>query len=321
MFERQIALPEIGEHGQRRIRDANVAIVGVGGLGAIAAQALAAAGVGQLTLIDHDAVQATNLHRQYLYGHQDVGRNKVVVAAEKFAGYPVAIRAEPVELMAANAEQLMTGHDVVLDCTDRVAARHAINDAARELEIPWIHAAVSRFEGQIAFFIPGGPCYTCLYPAAPEGPACSGEGIPGPVPSVLGALQATWALRSILELPLPSTLVLLDLATGESTAVPRLFNRHCPCRGGLPRYESVFLQPSAMQTGDILLDVRNAGEHPLLPQALLIPLQQIRDAQLPAGRIVCICRTGWRAQQAARILRHRGFDAYALEGGMAAMAT
>jgi molybdopterin/thiamine biosynthesis adenylyltransferase len=206
-YSRQVALPEVGAAGQRRLRDGRVLLVGAGGLGSPAALYLAAAGVGHLTVIDDDRVERSNLQRQVLHRDADNGTLKVQSAVATLQGLNPAIEVtgKAVRIDADNAGPLIAGHDVVIDGSDNFAARYAVNDACVALRIPDVHGSVFRFEGQVTVLWParagGGPCYRCLYPAPPPpelAPSCAEAGVLGVVPGVIGMLQAAEALKILL---------------------------------------------------------------------------------------------------------------------------
>ena len=204
-YARHLVLPEIGGVGQQKLAAAKVAIVGLGGLGSPAAQYLVAAGIGGLTLIDHDDIDVSNLQRQILFQEDDIGQQKVTAAAERLVGQNSQCKITPVEdqLTQENAIELLTGHDVVIDATDLVNTRYVINDACEELQIPWVMGAVIRFEGQVAVFDPrveGSPSYRNLFPDLPPEdviPACAEAGVIGPMAGIIGAWQAMKALKLI----------------------------------------------------------------------------------------------------------------------------
>jgi len=207
-YSRQVALPEVGEAGQRRLRDGRVLLVGAGGLGSPAALYLAAAGVGHLTLVDEDRVERSNLQRQVLHRDAATGTLKVQSAVSTLQALNpgVEVTGVAVRIDATNAERLIAGHDVVIDGSDNFAARYAVNDACVALGIPNVHGSVFRFEGQVTVFWPSrpgdpGPCYRCLYPAPPPpelAPSCAEAGVLGVVPGVIGMLQAGEALKVLL---------------------------------------------------------------------------------------------------------------------------
>lgn len=202
-YSRHILLPQLDIEGQQAIIDAHVMIVGLGGLGSPVALYLAAAGVGQLTLVDDDEVELTNLQRQIAHSTESVGLSKVESArASLLAINPdITIHCHQVR---ANQDWLsanLTDITLMVDCTDNTNIRYAMNDAALEKNIPWVSGAAVGFTGQVVVFNPrepDSPCYRCLYPdLAGENVSCADSGILSPVVGVIGSLQATEALRLI----------------------------------------------------------------------------------------------------------------------------
>jgi molybdopterin/thiamine biosynthesis adenylyltransferase/rhodanese-related sulfurtransferase len=222
-YARQLALPEIGPDGQRRLADGRALIVGAGGLASPAALYLAAAGVGNIGLVDDDRVDVSNLHRQVMHAESRVGQAKVESAATAVRGLnpSVQLRLHDKRLTEANADALIVGHDVVIDATDRIDARYAINDAAIRHGVPWVHGSVYRWEGQVTTFRPGdGPCYRCMHPAPPpEGlaPDCDVAGVVGVVAGLIGMLQAAEALKLLLGVgePLIGRVLHVDVLSGR----------------------------------------------------------------------------------------------------------
>lgn len=200
-YSRQVVLREVGVHGQQLLRDSSVLVIGLGGLGSIAAPYLAGAGVGRLYLADRDRVERSNLQRQILYRQEDVGRAKTQAAAAQLA----ALNPE-VELLPCEGErwrEVLPQADVVLDCTDNFPARDAINQACVAARRPLVSGAAIRFEGQLAVFDlrRGGPCYRCLFPAqGADAETCEEAGILGPTVGTIGALQALAAIKLLLGL-------------------------------------------------------------------------------------------------------------------------
>jgi molybdopterin/thiamine biosynthesis adenylyltransferase/rhodanese-related sulfurtransferase len=203
-YARQLSLPAVGEAGQRRLLASTVALVGAGGLGCPAALYLAAAGVGRLVVVDGDRVDASNLHRQILYGTRDEGRPKAEVAAERLRALNPDCEVIPVaeHLRAANAREILAGADVVLDGSDNFATRYLVNDACVLLGKPNAHGSILRFEGQMSWFdARTGPCYRCLHPEPPPPglvPSCAEAGVLGALPGVVGTVQATETLKYLL---------------------------------------------------------------------------------------------------------------------------
>ena len=218
-YARQLTLPEIGEAGQARLRDARVLLIGAGGLGSPAALYLAAAGVGRITIVDHDTVDRSNLHRQIIHREATIGQPKVRSAHATLAGLNPAIEIVPVETRVStdNAAELVAGHDLVIDGSDNFTARYAINDACVAQRVALVYGAVERFSGQVAVFPAGGqPCYRCLFAEAPpEGsaPTCAEAGVIGAVPGLVGTLQALEAIKVLVGMPdtLSARLLTLDV--------------------------------------------------------------------------------------------------------------
>lgn len=239
-YARQIILKEIGGAGQRRLKGATVAVIGAGGIGSPAIAYLAAAGVGRIVVIDDDTVDLSNLQRQILFGTGDIGQDKAATAAEAVARLNPHVAVAVIErrITAANAADLLTGADVVLDGCDNFATRLAVADAALALRIPLVSAAVGQFEGQLAVYRgweTGKPCYRCLVGGAPdrdEG-SCAEQGVLGPVTGILGSMAALEAIRAIApfgEDP-AGRLILLDLLDlrFRNLRVPK--DPGCSCSG------------------------------------------------------------------------------------------
>jgi adenylyltransferase/sulfurtransferase len=236
-YARHLILDEVGEHGQGRLLDARVVILGAGGLGAPVSLYLAAAGVGTLVIVDDDVVDLTNLQRQIVHATEAVGRPKVDSAAETLARVNPGVTVEAVNarLDTGNAADLIAGASVVIDGSDNFATRFALNDACREAGIPLVSGALSRFEGQLTTILPGPtrPCYRCLFPEAPDPaltPRCEEAGILGAVAGVIGTLQAVEALKLILELgdPMTGRLMLYDALGGGMDEIRYGVRAGCP---------------------------------------------------------------------------------------------
>jgi molybdopterin/thiamine biosynthesis adenylyltransferase/rhodanese-related sulfurtransferase len=226
-FARQLALPEIGEDGQRKLLAGRVLLVGAGGLGSPAALYLAAAGVGHLTLVDDDRVERSNLQRQVLHRDADAGKLKIDSGAATLRSLNpgVEVAGVPVRLDASNARELLAGQQVVIDGSDSFATRYAVNGACVALGMPNVHGSVFRFEGQVSVFWPArpgdaGPCYRCLYPEPPPpelSPTCAEAGVLGVVPGIIGLLQAAEALKLLLGIgePLVGRMIRYDALRGR----------------------------------------------------------------------------------------------------------
>ncbi len=207
-YARQLRLPQVGAAGQAALAAAKVVLLGAGGLGSPAALYLAAAGVGQLTLIDDDVVERSNLHRQIIHADARVGMAKTESARIALHALNPRIRIETrrERLQADNVERLLAGHDLLIDGADNFATRYLLAAATQRLRLPMVYGAVERFSGQLSVFDPrrdDSPCYRCLFPEPPGAavaPNCSEAGVLGVLPGIVGLLQATEALKLILGL-------------------------------------------------------------------------------------------------------------------------
>jgi molybdopterin/thiamine biosynthesis adenylyltransferase/rhodanese-related sulfurtransferase len=238
-YARHIVLPNVGTNGQQKLLDASVAIIGAGGLGSPAALYLAAAGVGTLGLIDNDVVEVSNLQRQILHDTADVARPKTQSGADRIHSMnpEVKVVTHYVRLGADNALEILAGYDVIIDGTDNFATRYLVNDASLHLRTPVVHGSVFRFEGQVSVFSPYvGPCYRCLFPTPPPSdlaPNCAEAGVFGVLPGVIGTMQATEAIKLILELgtPLMGKLLTYDALDQSIHMVRVTRNPKCPSCG------------------------------------------------------------------------------------------
>ncbi|WP_295802942.1 HesA/MoeB/ThiF family protein [uncultured Microbulbifer sp.] len=245
-YSRQIMLPEIGEAGQDKLGRAKILILGLGGLGSPAALYLAAAGIGELHLVDGDTVEISNLQRQVLYKTNHRDKNKAQVAAQQLTAANPEIRVHPHGQMADEAwlGSLLAGQhfDVVLDCTDNLNIRHVINRVCQREKTPVVMASVRSFSGQLVSFDfrhAANPCYACLFPPAaeqsdlPEAENCATIGVIGPALGIMGSAQALEALKFLLDLPVSSLnrLQLFEAASLEWRALKLPANKACPVCG------------------------------------------------------------------------------------------
>ena len=223
-YSRHILLPEIGVEGQERLTAARALIVGAGGLGSPAAIYLAAAGVGRLTLCDADEVDLTNLQRQIVHRTQSVGQPKVASAQATLAALNPEVTIEAVQerVEGERLAQRVAAADVVLDCTDNFATRHAINRACVAHGVPLVSGAAIRFDGQVAVFdlrLDESPCYACLFgeDAQSEEMRCAVMGVFAPLTGIIGTVQAAEALKLLTGTgtTLNGRLLILDAAAME----------------------------------------------------------------------------------------------------------
>lgn len=205
-YSRHLILDEIGIEGQLKIKNASVLVIGAGGLGCPVLQYLTAAGVGRIGIIDNDLVEQSNLQRQILYTHDDIGSNKAITAAsrlEKLNPY-ITLDTYPVRLTKDNALELFGSYDIIVDGSDNFATRYLVNDAAVLKDKTVVLGSIYKFEGQLAVYnYKSGPTYRCLYPTPPkqnEMPNCSEAGVLGALAGIIGALQANEVLKIICDI-------------------------------------------------------------------------------------------------------------------------
>ncbi len=240
-YARQIILPQFGGAGQARLKVAHVAVVGAGGIGCPAIAYLAAAGVGRLTIIDHDVVELSNLHRQPLFADHDIGAPKAEVAARvaRCINPHLETVARVERLGEGNAAELLSGAKLILDGCDNFSTRLAVNRAAIALEIPLLSAAIGAFEGQVALYEGWRteyPCYACLVGDDPsrEGINCAETGVMGALPGMIGTTAALEAVRALSGWgrPLVSRLAIIDMFERRWREVGIAADPECPiCRG------------------------------------------------------------------------------------------
>jgi len=358
-YSRHLIMPEVGVEGQRKLKAAKVLCIGAGGLGSPAAMYLAAAGVGTLGLVDFDVVDFSNLQRQILHGTPDVGRSKLASARDRLNALNpnVTIESHEIALSSQNALELSEPYDVILDGTDNFPTRYLVNDACVLLGKPNAYGSIFRFEGQASVFATkGGPCYRCLYPEPPPPglvPSCAEGGVLGVLPGIIGVIQATEALKLIMNVgePLIGRFLIFDALRMKFRELKLRKEPDCPVCGThatikqLIDYEQfcgvtpAAPEPVAVNTateitsvelkqrldrGDALriVDVREPNEYQInrIPGSVLIPLGDVpkRQNELdPNDEIVVHCKMGTRSAKAADFLRSVGFKRVLnLKGGI-----
>ena len=234
-YARQIVLREVGGRGQQRLGAASVAVVGAGGLGSPVLLYLVAAGVGRITIVDDDTVNLDNLGRQVVFTEDDVGAPKAARGAERLAALNSRVTLTPrvVRLTPGNADELLGGHDLIVECSDSFATKLAVADAGVRLGIPAVTGAVVRLDGQVVVAVPGNSCYRCLVLEEPDPahfPTCSGAGVLGPVAGMVGSLQASEALRLLLGAgePQGGSVHVIDALVPRMRCVPLPIDPRCP---------------------------------------------------------------------------------------------
>jgi sulfur-carrier protein adenylyltransferase/sulfurtransferase len=354
-YQRHLALAEIGVAGQEKLKSARVLVVGAGGLGSPAALYLAAAGCGTLGLLDCDRVELSNLQRQVLFDSSVIAQSKAEAGRERLASLNPEIRvvAHALELKAANVRAVFGNYDLVIDGTDRLSTRYLINDACVLLGLPLVSAAIHRFEGQVMTYVPGrGPCYRCVFPHAADGMVanCAQAGVLGVLPGVLGALQATEAIKLITGTgePLAGRLLTYDalemrfdefrVARRPDCAVcgdnPTITEPRDPpppraaAAPGVRRLSASELEELLRASGGTttLVDVREPYEYEAghLEGSVHIPLGELAERIgeiAPDSAPVFICRSGGRSLAACEFALRAGIASPAnLDGGLQAWA-
>src|SRR4051794_15806755 len=310
-YSRHLILPEVGMEGQTKLKQASVAMIGAGGLGAPLGLYLAAAGVGRIGVVDFDVVDASNLQRQVIHGTSDIGRKKLDSAADSMRDINPNIRIDKFDtgLTSENALEILRDYDIVVDGTDNFPTRYLVNDACEILKKPNVYGSIFRFEGQASVFTyQDGPCYRCLYPEPPPPglvPSCAEGGVLGILPGIIGLIQATEAVKIILGIgtTLKGRLLLYDALEMRFRELRLRRNPECPVCGDHPTVTKLIdyqefcgvrpmnTQPAAKDAIDVmevkrkldrgddflLIDVREPHEYQIarIPGARLIPLGEL----------------------------------------------
>ena len=357
-YGRHLILPEIGQEGQLKLKQARVLIVGVGGLGSPVAIYLTAAGVGTIGLIDPDKVEFSNLHRQVVHFTSDVGKPKVVSAKEKLAELNPAVKVLTYEskFNAGNALPIIKDFDLVIDGTDNFPSRYLINDACVLSGKPFVFGGIFRFEGQCSVFgVTDGPCYRCFFEEPPqpgEVPSCAEAGVIGVLPGIIGLLQAHEAIKLICNIgePLKGRLLIFDGMNTQFREVKIKKNPTCAICGA-NRTIHHLVEPARVCQVDLttdipeitvqelkekldknakgvcLIDVREKEELDIarIPGAKLKPSSGLEGSyqDIPKDRTVYVhCGGGGRSKSAIRFLKSKGYinELINIKGGIKAWA-
>jgi molybdopterin/thiamine biosynthesis adenylyltransferase/rhodanese-related sulfurtransferase len=361
-YSRHLLIPEVGLEGQKKLKAASILLIGTGGLGSPVALYLAAAGVGRIGLVDYDVVDFSNLQRQVIHGTSGLNSLKVESARKRMLDLnpdiEVEIYNEP--FTSENAMHIAQGYDILIDGTDNFPTRYLVNDVCVLLGKPNVYGSIFRFDGQASVFdATRGPCYRCLFPEPPPPglvPSCAEGGVLGVLPGTIGTIQATEALKLILDIgePLIGRLMLynaLDMSfdyvklrknpnckiCGPNPEVTELIDYEAFC--GVPGHdheegtvgggwdiEASELAERLKENNIVLLDVREPHELQIshLEGAKLIPLGQLAS-RLPelnsADEMVVFCKSGTRSARALELLISAGFRKVKnLKGGINAWA-
>lgn len=346
-FSKHLMLREIGIKGQKNLKAAKVLICGLGALGSVLAEYLAAAGVGTIGIADFDVVNLHNLQNQILYGRRDLKRPKAMSAKDKIKGINQSINVETysTKLEADNIKEIIANYDIVADATDNYKARYLINDACALLGIPDVFGAIYQYEGQVSVYdAKHGPCYRCAFPSPPPAgliPTCSEGGSISSLAGIIGSIQATEILKLIIGggNVLLGEAFIFDAWNLTSAKVKITKDDNCPLCGlnpsitevedfdyeefcGLKQDENevpvegieATVLADRIARGDkmTIIDVREPHERAInrFPDAIAIPIGQLarRQKELdPTIDTIFVCREGKRSILAINTLREAGY--------------
>ena len=358
-YSRHLIIPDFGPDGQKRLKNARVLVIGAGGLGSPTLLYLAAAGVGTLGVVEFDVVEESNLQRQIIHGHNDIGRSKAASAREAIHDLNpyVTVNTHEFRLEPDNAIALFESYDLIIDGTDNFATRYLVNDAAVLAHKPYVWGSIYRFSGQVSVFwedAPDGPGgekrglnYRDLYPDPPPAglvPSCAEGGVLGVLCASIASVMSTEAIKLITGIgeSLLGRLMIYDaldmtyrtIGIRKDPAAPPItglidYEAYC----GLPADADPGITPAELRAlldaGKVaLIDVRELPEWEInrIGGAVLIPKSTLDSgaglAQLPTDRpAVLYCKTGLRSADALATVKRAGFaDAGHLRGGIAAWA-
>ncbi|MEC5127626.1 molybdopterin-synthase adenylyltransferase MoeB [Verrucomicrobiales bacterium BCK34] len=352
-YARHLTIPDVGIEGQKKLKAAKVLCIGAGGLGSPVTMYLAAAGIGEIGLVEFDTVEFSNLQRQIVHGTGDVGKPKIDSAMASLAEINPEVKVTPyaTRLTSENAMEIAAPYDLIIDGTDNFETRYLSNDLAVLTKKPNVYGSIFRFEGQVSVFAPhlGGPCYRCLFPTPPEPgqvPSCAEGGVLGVLPGIVGSLQANEAIKLILGIgePLIGRLVHFDALAFRFREIKLRKDSECAVCGTNPtitelkeieftcamsdrkelREIDVHQLKKRIERDDqfILLDVREPAEVEVakIDGSVLIPLGELPDrlGELhPREEIIIHCKAGGRSAQALKILMDANFtDVCHVQGGI-----
>ncbi len=329
-YSRHLLLEEVGVVGQLKLKQAKVLVIGAGGLSCPVLQYLSAAGVGTIGIVDDDTVTQSNLQRQILYTHKDIGRSKAEVAVKRLQELNPYIQFNTYQtrLTKYNALKLLKSYDIIVDGTDNFPTRYLINDTAVLLNKPIVFGSIHKFEGQVSVFnFKNGPTYRCLYPTPPklnEVPNCSEIGVLGVLPGIIGSLQANEVLKIILDLGniLSGQLLTFDALSmrqsiysfekNNSHTIKSLEDDYQVC-DGIPKVtkEISFQEYKEQSSIFNLLDVRTQAERDeFYIKSIHIPLDELSERcdEIPDDKnLLVFCKSGVRSKLAIGILEKNDF--------------
>lgn len=334
-YNRQMILPELGPTGQEKLKAAKVLVIGAGGLGCPILQYLAAAGVGTIGIVDDDVVELSNLHRQILYNHTDIGLSKAKTAAAKLEllNPHVNFIAYQERFTTDNETFICQDYDLIIDCSDNFTTRYLVNDTCVNLGKTLIFGSILQFEGQVAVFNHnGGPSYRDLYPAPPsESINCVEGGVIGILPGIIGLYMANEAIKLICGIgeTLSGKLMTIDALNNivsvfkiaqEKQAAPIKTETKIETAKEIDK--ATLEQWLSAKTDEVfLIDVREDYEHEENNiGGVNISLYELNDSlpSIPKNKkLVCYCQSGQRSKIAVQLLEeiYEG-EVYSLKGGL-----
>lgn len=347
-YKRQLSLPDFGEREQEQLATARVLVVGAGGLGCAALPSLVGAGVGDITICDADRLDLTNLHRQHLYDHRDLGQFKAKLAAQRMAALNPLPKIQSVTetFDESNAVELIARHDIVLDCTDNFATKFLLHDVCFAEQKVLVQGAVYQYEGQLQVFDfrtkNQAGCLRCAWPTTPEAhcvESCDEAGVLGAVPAVLGNLQALETIKAIIGRPSPATTatILIEFETLSMSTIKRPRVATCPLCGDRAQpfavaapvtrpWEVTLAEFQSLHPQGSIIDIRTARAHPSLAdhcqQWTLVPEQE--KARLFqdefSSESLLVCQRGVASRLLIEELRTAGHSNFwSLKGGINAL--
>ena len=347
-YRRHLSLQDFGLESQIKLKNSSVLVIGAGGLGCPVLQYLVAAGVGKIGIVDNDVIESSNLQRQILFDHDDIGSPKAKVAAAKLTRLNPFIKIHPIieRLKKENAEFLFGGYDLIVDGTDNFSSRYLINDACILFEKPLIHGSIHLFEGMVSVFnFQGGPTYRCLFPEQPDSssiPSCAEAGVLGVLPGIIGCMQAMEAIKVITGRGQPlsgkilsynslsnSTRIINLQALPQSREIKELpdscepscsdsSQKICLNKKIVEISEDELREMMAKKKDLQILDVREDWERmqsridPSLHQPLGTLVNSVPvsplDCLIPEKEVVVYCKAGVRSRMACEALQSIGFN-------------
>ncbi|QOG04483.1 HesA/MoeB/ThiF family protein [Flavobacterium sp. MDT1-60] len=343
-YNRQIILPEIGEAGQHKLSNAKILIIGAGGLGAAVLPYLAAAGVGEIGIVDDDVIEVSNLQRQVIYKTSAVGKYKVEEAKAMVSELNPLVKVNAIaeKLSGKNAISLFEKYDIVVDATDNLSIKYLINDSCLVTNKPMVYGSIFRFQGQVSVFnYQNGPTYSCLYPDEnSQSLNCTDAGVIGISVGIIGMFQANEVIKMILEIGevLSGKVLVYNILNNEQQKYD--FEKNMDVLMTIETFQkkynstenqieeiSVSAILNEMDNDEVLfLDVRNEEELPKISfkNGIQIPLMNLENEfkKLNPNQIIYIyCQSGIRSKIAAELLQKKRFkNVKSIVGGALALS-